>query len=382
MLGKTNLTTLSESAIVTEIEDYRWVQIQSGVFGNFVKTIYKNGYLAAITADGTIMYTTDGEVWQIHTLEYKNCKLKDIDWDGSRFILAGSYSGMVTTTDGTSEEMQKGLLIVTSDFELFEKKEFDSKNRYVSEYVLAYSVNGKYIILGSNISTSAERTYICIGDLEGGWEEEKSSGSRTISFAKNSKDIIELYHVSGSSKYGIRRIAGDTMSVNEYERIQIEKNSKAFECKDELYVMAFNGTYSLYKITNSDECMLLSSEKNFAFVDGVYFNECQIFINSHKMLIVKKGESIAEKTPDNLIEIAPELTMNCITKAFGQLYIFGNQGVILKSSVETNNEEAIAVQTLSAKKALLDAKKYTDEKYAILEARIIALESGGLEENE
>lgn len=172
------------------------------------------------------------------------------------------------------------------------------------------------------------------------------------------------------------------MSVNEYERIQIEKNSKAFECKDELYVMAFNGTYSLYKITNSDECMLLSSEKNFAFVDGVYFNECQIFINSHKMLIVKKGENIAEKTPDNLIEIAPELTMNCITKAFGQLYIFGNQGVILKSSVETNNEEAIAVQTLSAKKALLDAKKYTDEKYAILEARIIALESGGLEENE
>ena len=140
--------------------------------------------------------------------------------------------------------------------------------------------------------------------------------------------------------------------------------------------MAFSGTYNLCKITNSDECMLMSSEKNFAFVDGVYFNECQIFINNHEMLIVKKGENIAEKTPDNLVEIAPELTMNCITKAFGQLYIFGNQGVILKSSVETNNEEAITVQALSAKKALMDAKRYTDEKYAFLEARIIALESG------
>ena len=92
------------------------------------------------------------------------------------------------------------------------------------------------------------------------------------------------------------------------------------------------------------------------------------------MLIVKKGESIADKTLDDLIEIAPELTMNCITKAFGQLFIFGNQGAVLKSSVETNNENAIAVQTLSAKKALSDAKQYTDEQYALLEARIEALE--------
>ena len=66
--------------------------------------------------------------------------------------------------------------------------------------------------------------------------------------------------------------------------------------------------------------------------------------------------------------------MNCIIIAFGQLFIFGNQGVILKSSAETNNEEAIAVQELSAKKALADAKRYTDEQFAVLEARIAALE--------
>lgn len=382
MLGKTNITILSESAIVTEIEDYRWIQMQSGVFGNFVKAIYKNGYLAAITADGTIVYTTDGEAWQSHTLEYKNCSLKDIDWDGSRFILVGSYSETVTMADGTSKETQKGLLIVTSDFESYEKKEIDSENDYASEYILVYPVNGKYIILASSISASAENTYIRIGNLEEGWEEEKHNSSRTVSSAKNSKDIIFLYHVYGSTKYGIKRIAGDTMSVNEYERIQIGENSKAFECKDELYVMAFNGTYSLYKITNSGECMLMSNEKNFAFVDGVYFNECQIFINNHEMLVVKKGESIADKTLDNLIEIAPELTMNCITKAFGQIYIFGNQGVILKSSVETNNEEVLTVQAISAKKALLDAKKYTDERYAALEARIAALENGSTEGNE
>lgn len=125
--------------------------------------------------------------------------------------------------------------------------------------------------------------------------------------------------------------------------------------------------------------MLMSSGINYMFVDGVYFNGCELFINNHEMLVVKKGESIADKTLDDLIEIAPELTMNCVTKAFGQLFIFGNQGAILKSSVETNNEEAITVQTISAKKALADAKKYTDEKYVALEARIVALEGASTE---
>lgn len=56
MLGKTNITTLTEGAVVTEIEDYNWIQMQSGIYGNFAKAVYANDYLAAITADGTIAY--------------------------------------------------------------------------------------------------------------------------------------------------------------------------------------------------------------------------------------------------------------------------------------------------------------------------------------
>lgn len=151
---------------------------------------------------------------------------------------------------------------------------------------------------------------------------------------------------------------------------------KVFECKDNLFYMYMHSdrNYKFVKVLSTNEEILLSSDINYGFVDGVYFDGCELFINSHEMLIVRKGENIADKTLDDLIEIAPELTMNCITKAFGQLYIFGNQGTILKSSVETNNENAITVQTISAKKALSDAKQYTDEQYAILEARIAALE--------
>ncbi|MBD5550487.1 MAG: hypothetical protein HDQ96_04825 [Lachnospiraceae bacterium] len=369
MLGKTNITALSESATVTEIEDYKWIQIQTGIYSDFKKVIYQNGYLAAITADGIIAYTTDGEVWQTHVLEYEDCKLNDIDWDGSRFILVGSHKGINPFGDGTGELVQRGLIVVTSNFDTYEVKDVESTTGYAREYFLVYPTNGKYIVIASvNTAPGSSyniKTYEYLGNLEEKWDSEKQKSFFTHSMAKNSKDIIVFHEENyvGGSSYYIERINGSDGEVYSYTNVKVSESTKAFECKDELYAMLFNGKYSLYKLTNSDECMLMSSEKNFAFVDGVYFDNCQIFINSHEMLVVKKGELISDKTVDDLIEIAPELTMNCITKAFGQLYIFGNHGVILKSSVETNNEEAITVQALSAKKALLEAKEYTDERY-------------------
>lgn len=369
MLGKTNITTLSESAVVTEIEDYNWIHMQLDIFGNFVKAIYKNGYLVGITADGTIAYTTDGEAWQTHVLEYEDCKLNDLDWDGSRFIFAGSYK---------NDAVKRGLIVVTSYFDTYEIKDVEGDTGYADEYFLVYPTNGKYIVL-----TKSKKYF---GNLEEKWESEKTGNFLTRSVSKNSSGIIVAENIQfmGSARANyIERIDGSTGDISTYDKVGESNEFNFFECKDELYCMTLNNNinYRLYKITNSNECVVVSNGKNFAFVDGVYFDESRLFINNHEMLIVKKGENIEDKTLGDLIEVAPEFTMNCIEKAFGQLYIFGNQGLIMKSSVETNNEEAITVQTISAKKALFDAKKYTDERYAVLEARIAALESGGSDGN-
>lgn len=226
--------------------------------------------------------------------------------------------------------------------------------------------------------------YACIGDLENAWEKQIELLSSyyaegTASIAQNTDGILACFkHFYGANGYNyLYRIDADKV----YQiYVTSTKDSlphiKVFECKDNLLYMYMhsNHNYRFINVLNTNEEILLSTDINYRFVDGVYFNGCELFINNHEMLIVKKGESIADKTLGDLIEIAPELTMNCITKAFGQLYIFGNQGAILKSSVETNNESAITVQTISAKKALSDAKQYADEQFAILEARIAVLE--------
>ena len=104
------------------------------------------------------------------------------------------------------------------------------------------------------------------------------------------------------------------------------------ECRDVLYYYSTSSAvkYKLVKVLASNEQVTVSTDQNYAFADAVYFNEDEIFINAHSMLTVKKGESISDKTVADLVEIAPEDTMTCITRAFGRPYIFGNRGLVMK----------------------------------------------------
>lgn len=391
MLGKTNITTLSEGAIVTEVEDYRWIQMQEGITGNFVKAVYNNDYLAAITADGKIAYTTDGAVWNIVTLEYTDCKLNDIEWDGSRFILAGRCTDTFSEITGTF-----GLIVITNDFVTFtavnienaEDIYSESNGKYDIEYHAVYIENGQYLILANRQMGAQSKLYLYKGDLINTWSTRtvvfnNAYHAESLVTAKNSSEMLVCFNgyksSNGTGHYNYVYKINNTGAVSVKLLSLCETYIPivyAIGCKDILYYMSKSSAdnYVFAKVSEANEVLSISTGQNYSFKSGAYFNGCQLFINSHEMLVVKKGENITDKTVDDLIEIAPEQTMNYITKAFGQLYIFGNQGMILRSSAEINNEEAVVVQSLSAKKALSDSKKYTDEKYALLEARIIELE--------
>ncbi|MCM1057740.1 MAG: hypothetical protein NC517_09045 [Firmicutes bacterium] len=394
MLGKTNITTLTEGAVVTEIEDFKWVRMQPGVYGNFVKAIYENGYLAAITADGKVVYTTDGEAWQVSELEYADCKLEDIAWDGSRFLLVGSYKDTIEMTDGTSGEFEIGLLLTTDNFTLYDYFKADTKKiisqynyEYCSKYLAVYPSNGKWVVLahekyaGNSTSIPSKSIAMLVGGSDSQLERQSSyiirSDIGTICIGKNSQGI--LITNAYESKGRIYLVDGNTFKIQNKSLSGTGTIHRlpVFDCKDELYYMGIESTagYKLAKVLFSGEEIILSTGIDYRFIGGVYFNKCQLFINEREMMILKKGESITDKTQEDLIEIAPENTLTCITKAFGQLFVFGNQGLILKSSTEGSSEEAILIQTISAKKALLEANAYTEQRCKLLESKIAALEA-------
>lgn len=149
-----------------------------------------------------------------------------------------------------------------------------------------------------------------------------------------------------------------------------------FACKGKTYF--YNIDRILFKV-NTDIGEKYNTGSNVFYTDAVYYDKCEIFLNEYGIVIVRNKEDISEKTEDDLIEITYDFSMKLIVKAFTGLYILGTGGNILKSNNEAKNEEALAVKTMSASKALYDARLYTDEKYNALEARIAALETAGTE---
>ena len=391
MLGKTNITALQEGAIVTDVADYGWIQQQIGINGNFVRTIFNNQYLVGITENGIIAYTADGEVWQTVVPDYVDIRLNDIAWDGNRFLVAGSCRN--EDEDTKKVYPRKPLLLSIADFAKHEPINIISSldpllplsavdvivasTLYMEDILAIYPENNKYVILAleQNLPDGFRLIYTDLSSFcEMDGYSQRPSIAYPFSIAKSSYGMIVGY----AKEYGsICKPEKDGLKIIDKILELYLRQLYVFESKDEFYYMALTEyhKYELRKILPTFETTLISSNINWMFSDGVYYNGCQLFINNHSMLIVKKGESIGEKTLDDLVEIAPEATMTFIEKAFGQLFIFGNQGLILKSTNEVNNKEAITVQHLSAKQALAQSKIYTNEQVASLEARIAALEA-------
>lgn len=322
-----------------DIENALWVQVPSGTYSNFVKAICKSGYPVAITADGTVVFSTDGVSWEKSKPDYPDCKFTDIDWDGERFLIAGSY------TDGAARTV--GLLLETEDFREYRKLEIpnslDSDTNYDTCYYAVYPENGKYVVIAVRKSVP-ERLHVYVGDLENEWKVAKDffDPSRVsllgIGVAKSSTGML-MYARYDPNTTGmgdrdiVVRIDSEGVSKNFFYE-PAPNDIHVFECRDALYYCAHskNQEYKLVKVPESGDQIILSTGKNFAFLGGVYFNKCDVFINYHSMLVMKNREGFEEKTLDDLIEISPEAAVSCITKAFGRIYIFGSRGLILVSS--------------------------------------------------
>mgnify|MGYP001052216129 FL=1 len=378
MLGKTNITTLKEGGTVTEIEEFSWVPVNSGIRRDFKMAVFGNGILVGVTESGDVAYTADGEVWEITELGYAGCRINDVEWDGERFFLVGR-----TDAEGGNPS---ALIVATADFRTVERIELDRADD--EEYAMIHYQNGSHVLVASKNMNASGRTllflYADLGQrkVTEGEEIDSEVTEYCIKAGKCTNGVLiwgdEKVRESGGlwTHQLLITLRSSGIRMLEDNKGQSPERS-VIECRDELYVVEYAGKerYDLYKVTTADDMLNMCLGQKFEFISGVYFAGCRVFIGVHDMLIVRSGESIADKAEGDLLEIAPEMSMSCIVRAFGQLYIFGNQGAVLRSSTETDNGNVLVVQAVSARKALAEARKYADERYAELEARIAALET-------
>lgn len=413
MLGKTNISTVEKGVIVSDIEDYSWLSanIQS-VNETFIKVIYANNVLVAITENGTVACTKDGENWECKKLELENgdfFELTDIVYGNGKYVIVGYHTDQETYIHG--------LIVTTADLIEYqiktsaETEEYFNSSSLYTKFVSVSVVDNSFVIcyIGCKKISSTSKMEVSIyaaftdmkdtttiNQIDSGIEVENSrinfkniTENTTFQIAKKTNgDFIYYRKTCYNNKYfhslyvsnkgtGFRNL----IPVDLSEAVMGHTNLSAdlfsvFECKDNLYY-ASNTSYLDYevaKIIGGTEKVAISTNIIYEFVNATYFDKCEVFINSHEMLVVKRGESLENKTLQDMVEITYDFSMKYIVKAFNKMYIFGTGGNILVSSNENRNEDSLAVQTMSAMRALYDAKIYTNEKYEELDTRLTELE--------
>lgn len=427
MLGRTNITTIKGGPIATDIASYDWNDAATlNVNSSFKKSFYANNILTAITKSGTILYTKDGENWEEAALEMDvKYNISDGIWDGHRFVFVGSHF-----TD--QENVCQALIVITKDYQEYvimrdcTGKNYAGRNAqynildqvYCGRFhAILLNEDSTYTIICSTIAHILDSTnspvspvFFVRGDVRnlqftcdilynikyGSVTPERALDNIHVEIAKNTDSFIfyvkavtaetataetagNYYrHIVGISDNGQNFLKLEDYNGKDSTHPVIASNMfKIFECKDSLYYMTLleeQNRLVQVKGFSDGKGSVISADEDWKFVDAVYFNKCEIYINAHQMLVVKAGENMADKTEKDLIDISYDFSLINIVKAFENLYIFGTNGNILVSSDEIKNENATAVKTMSAVKALYEAKEYTDKKYTELEERVSKLE--------
>lgn len=412
MLGRTNIMTIEEGTIASDVEEYKWINAAiNDITGTFVKAIFNNSILVGITKDGTIAYSMDGENWETARLDLEgNYELNDIFFDGNRYIMVGGYQSDKTIGEVIYENVYTGMIVTTEYFKDFQIILDSNTDKSSSLYWTIRMDNGKYNIHCTRYNLLADKTLTTIfnmTELSGSLDSLKETKiqeirSVNLTWVKNFLEICNIRQVKRSGSYLVylkQYSPSQSLCTHEiqtitdngiYNYIKQESNSdltdiaSIFECKDSLYYCMRNENYNYEfgKIIGEKENVVLTTNTNYLFIDGIYYNNDELFINDHQMLVIRKGESITDKTIEDLLDITYDFSMTAIVKAFEKIYIFGTGGNILISSEDVNSEDALAVKTMSARKALYDANAYTDIKISDLETRVAALEALTASSNE
>lgn len=392
MLGRTNITTIKGGTVISDVENFVWNEVGTlQVEGAFKRTFFGNNTLVAISEGGTVIYSKDGENWERAVFEVNaECKIVDGVWDGKQFVFAANNPVIITTED------------------LQEYKKYEIPD-VIKLYAIFYNINGTYTVLCGKKEPSLNEFIVSffkgipenlqeVGIVDTRKYRDEAAENLYVKTAY-SENILICYikggdtgvsdcfaHQVGVTEDGVsvRKLLSSWYDVhNKYTTRPANfyegplNKYKIFSLKNALYYMdILEESKKLIRIKDfSDEKGdVVSTGKDWGFIGGEYFNKCDIFVNTNQMLVVKPGEYIAEKTIEDLIDITYDFSITNIIKAFGKLYLFGTNGHILVSSNEIRDENALAVKSMSARKALYEAKEYTDKKYEELVERIARIE--------
>lgn len=366
MLGKTNaiFVTDTESAPVQLVQE----TILTVSTADIEKIEYVNGYYFAFLSDEKVLYGKEinslGILKNGEEILYAS---HVIYADGKYYFARSNKEAMVYASEGLNEFTTIAIKDGHKIIGLYKSTE----DKIV---ILVYSSNLLYMLVATTLESYQE--------TESQFIEIKASNyfSPELSFFRGSrmiKDRIIMYERTGNSNaFGTVAISMDGTRV-------VADSSYNFYAHGHFYSYSKSNNTIYYSVNGINYSLLgtvdaINSLYIMEFDEGViglFFKSG----NTYKFSVAEAPTKIISAV-DNAVEVNIIGNILTGTEIAGHTYIGCSGGVILKTyadySGSGNAPDAALLKTLSAKQALTESKKYTDELIAALEARIALLEAG------
>lgn len=367
MTGRTNIIPTRTAAITSDefdLKNVQWNAVVLDTSDNCVCTLYEKDTIVLLFSKGSVSWSYDGEKW--NTKKLGNFVFQYIFYDGKQFLICGSSN-------------DNGLIITTVDFE-----SFTTYDKFTSSVQSQYNLNFcggfydgnayRFIALETNISSISARynVYTWQGETLDTLKAKKeilsqTGGQLNLKYSYNGKRCnVIICWINGSSANvasyknyysadGIDYVSAEITSIQSRELSYI--NIKSLDgiayvfCNEKLYRSLSGTTWTL--ISEIESMRDITKINNQFFIIGT----------PNKGLITQGNESISEKTSNDLQILIDDVVVTNVIYALERVVMVCNGGIVCYASQKNADPETEAVKTMSARKALSDAKVYTDSKF-------------------
>ena len=388
MLGKTNLLFVAEDEPTDLSFNPQYILTSSS--GNILKIEYINNLFFVFANDNKVLYGSD--INNLQTLKK----------DGSPFpatyiIYKNNAYYMITKEESTEKVVVYKTSNLTSFEEIVIRRE-NSEERYSSGSTITYCA-------GALLLTSDNRIAMLYSKTEGdGQPRIRFILCDTFdSFNHESNNFIEF---------------NEYMGYDFYRTYMLKDRIFSYYSSNSLYLITLDGTlknvtqftnyaagYFFYVSTYNTSNMSYDTKLAVYYsLNGVDYQAVKLDVSAYNinvkdvsffeydgnivMLYPENGtQKIAiSPTPKGLVDavktaipVSVDYSIQTKISLYKDDYVYlgSTGGIIIKGKLDytdTTRPDITVLKTLSAKQALVESKRYTDEKIAALEARLLVLE--------
>lgn len=326
---------------------------------DFIKVIYGGGRFVAISENGSIAYSTEGQTWTVRKLG--DYTFFDIDYiNGTYFIVGGADTkGLILlSTDlinWKAETTEIDPAVIPADIASLQSLQFRGIRSNGREYILIataiYAKSGTSyyapcVYAGSDIK-ALKIVFIKAGASTTNGISRILKGNSRIGLLYQQSSACYILHTSDGSNCEDTRLPSYSPSPRNHAFFYEGYFLQGAHYMPSMTSSSYEKYAHMYRSINLKEWEIMGpgvkhdSDKVDLpyFIGAVRIGSCSLYIGEHMGMLLADGEDMLEKTQADCFNISQSVTINSVVRSDKRIVCVGNGGIIFSANVDINDKD-------------------------------------------